>query len=82
MILKKREVSNSLKASNIAKNEAKRICSKVFQVEKSFYSHLFENNDFTFHEILTAHNGFLNDIDEINNVYFGVDKEYLNKLAL
>jgi hypothetical protein len=43
---------------------------------------LFEKNDFSFDEILTAHNGFLNDIEEINNVYFAVDKEYLNKLAL
>jgi thymidylate synthase ThyX len=82
MIIKKREVLNSLKASQKARKEIRKICNKVFQVEQSFYSHLFEKNDFSFDEILTAHNSFLNDIEEINNVYFTVDKEYLNKLAL
>lgn len=81
MIKEIRKISNSEKSLNIAKNEAKRIMAKVLNVEISFYQYLFEENDFTFNEILESHNRFLKDIDNENNVYFKADIEYLNNLA-
>lgn len=81
MIKEIRKISNSEKSMNIAKNEAKKVMAKVFHVEQSFYWYLFDENQFTFNEILTAHNQFLSEIDNGNNVYFKPDLEYLNNLA-
>jgi hypothetical protein len=81
MIKEIRKISNSEKSLNIAKNEAKRIMAKVLSVEISFYQYLFEENNFTFNEILESHNQFLREIDNENNVYFKADLDYLNNLV-